>query len=183
MLNVYKISTNNPIYGPGKRTVIWFKGCSIRCKNCINPELWNRSDDCNKTIEELVPLISNDGVTFLGGEPLEQEDIEKLIDVLAVQNKSIILFTGYSIKNYDERMKRITSKCDVVISEPYINELKDDSLYLRGSSNQIITFYSNKYSKSDFDKDNAMAITISSSEVVTYGRNKNLIKELLNINI
>lgn len=183
MLNVYKISKNNSIYGPGKRTVIWFKGCSIRCKGCINPELWNRSDDCNMSIDDLLLLIQNDGVTLLGGEPLDQDDLEHLIDKLIEQKKSIILFTGYSKIDFDERKRRISSKCDVVISGPYIEDLKDDSLYLRGSTNQQVTFYSSRYNEKHFDKCNIMEINIKSNEIISYGRNKNIIKELLNIDL
>lgn len=181
MLNIYRIENNNPIYGPGKRTVIWFRGCSIRCKNCINPELWNRESNSNKSIEEVLSKITDDGVTFLGGEPLDQEDIESLIDELKKLNKTIILFTGYSKLSYDQRKKRITDKCDVVISEPFINELKDDSLYLKGSTNQIITINSNIYKESDFNKDNIMEIEISDNILKSYGRNKNLINDLLGL--
>ena len=181
MLNIYRNENNNPIYGPGKRTVIWFRGCSIRCKNCINPELWNRDSNSNKSIEEVVSKISDDGVTLLGGEPLDQEDIELLIDELKSLNKTIILFTGYSKYSYDDRKKRITDKCDVVISEPFINELKDDSLYLRGSTNQIVTINSNIYKESDFNKDNVMEIEISNNNLKSYGRNKNLINDLLDL--
>ena len=181
MLNIYRIENNNPIYGPGKRTVIWFRGCSIRCKNCINPELWDRDSNSNKSIEEVISKISDDGVTLLGGEPLNQEDIELLIDELKSLNKTIILFTGYSKYSYDDRKKRITDKCDVVISEPFINELKDDSLYLRGSSNQIVTFNSNVYNEDDFNKNNIMEIEISNNNLKSYGRNKNLINDLLGL--
>lgn len=181
MLNIYRIENDNPIYGPGKRTVIWFRGCSIRCKSCINPELWNRDSNSNKSIEEVISKISDDGVTLLGGEPLDQEDIELLIDELKSLNKTIILFTGYSKRSYDDRKKRITNKCDVVISEPFINELKDDSLYLRGSTNQIVTINSNIYKESDFNKDNVMEIEISNNNLKSYGRNKNLINVLLDL--
>ena len=182
MLNIYKIENNNPIYGPGKRTVIWFRGCSIRCKNCINPELWNRDSNSNKSIDEVLSLITDDGVTFLGGEPLEQEDIEELIDRLKELDKTIILFTGYSKNKYDERKIRITNKCDVVISEPFIEELKDDSLYLRGSSNQIISFNSNMYNIDDFNKANILEIEITNDNLKSFGRNKKLIEEILDLN-
>ena len=182
MLNIYRIENNNPIYGPGKRTVIWFRGCSIRCKNCINPELWNRDSNSNKSIEEVISKISDDGVTLLGGEPLDQEDIELLIDELKSLNKTIILFTGYSKRSYDDRKKRITNKCDVVISEPFINELKDDTLYLRGSTNQIITINSNVYNMDDFNKDNIMEIEILNNNLKSFGRNKKIIEEILDLN-
>ena len=41
MLRIYKIAHDSKIYGPGNRDVVWFKGCSLHCKNCINPELWS----------------------------------------------------------------------------------------------------------------------------------------------
>ena len=182
MLNIYRIENNNPIYGPGKRTVIWFRGCSIRCKNCINPELWNREESAYKSVDEVLNLITDDGVTLLGGEPLDQEDLEELIDKIKIQNKSIILFTGYSIKNYDDNKKRITSKCDVVISEPYIQEFKNDTLYLRGSNNQIITIYSNVYNMNDFNKNNIMEIEISNNTLKSFGRNKRIIEDILDLN-
>ncbi len=181
MLNVYKIAYDSKIYGPNKRTVIWFRGCSIRCKNCINPELWERDSSVNKSVEEVLSLIKNNDVTILGGEPLDQEDLELLIDKLIDQKKSIILFTGYSKNEYDERKKRIVAKCDVVISEPYVEDLKDDSLYLRGSTNQQFTFYSSRYNEKNFEKCNFMEININDNKITSHGRNKNIINELLNI--
>lgn len=181
MLYVYKIVSGLSIYGPGRRTGIWFSGCSIHCKGCINPELWQRELKCAKTIEDVLNCVKDDDVTILGGEPLDQEDLELLIDALKQRKKSIILFTGYSISNYDERIKRIASKCDVVISEPFIDELKDDSLYLRGSLNQIITFNTKKYSESDFVKNNSFEINVDKSGIYSFGRNKQLVKELLEI--
>lgn len=181
MLFVHKIENDLNIYGPGKRTVIWFSGCSIHCKGCINPELWKRDVKCAKSVDEVLSLIKNDGVTLLGGEPLDQEDLEILVNKLKLQNKSIIMFTGYSLNNFDDKQKRISSKCDVVISEPYIEALRDDTLYLRGSLNQIMSFNSKRYSVKDFMKKNSFEIDIDKSSVKSFGRNKNLIKELLGL--
>ena len=82
MLNVYKIVNNSVIYGPNKRSVIWFRGCSIRCKDCINKELWNRNLDSNQSVSYVLNQLENDDITILGGEPLDQEDIEIFIDEL-----------------------------------------------------------------------------------------------------
>lgn len=181
MLNVYKIVNNSVIYGPNKRSVIWFRGCSIRCKDCINKELWNRNLDSNQSVSYVLNQLENDDITILGGEPLDQEDIEIFIDELKKQNKGIILFTGYSINNYDERKRRITSKCDIVISEPFIKDFQDDSLYLRGSTNQIITINSNRYPSFNIETNNSFEVDIHDSSIQSMGRNKNIIYDLLDI--
>ena len=181
MLYVYKIVSDLTIYGPGKRTVIWFSGCSIHCKGCINKELWKRDLNLGMTIDQIVPLVQNDGVTLLGGEPLDQEELGQFVDKLKRMGKSIILFTGYSLNDIDSYRNSIVSKCDVVISEPYIESLKDDSLYLRGSLNQIITFNTSRYTEKDFLKENSFEISINNDGVESYGRNKKIIDELLNI--
>ncbi len=181
MLNVYKIVNNSVIYGPNKRSVIWFRGCSIRCKDCINKELWNRNPYSNQSISKVLSQIKNDDITFLGGEPLDQEDIELLIDELKKQNKGIILFTGYSINDYDERKKRITLMCDVVISEPFIKKLQDDKLYLRGSTNQIITINTDRYSLLDINSNNSFEIDINDLTVQSMGRSKKFIDDLLEL--
>lgn len=182
MLNVHAVAVDNSIYGPGKRTVIWFRGCSIRCKNCINPELWKRDTKCDISINDLMCKIKNNEVTLLGGEPLDQEDLEQFIDALKENNIGIILFTGYSTKDYDERKKRITEKCDVVISEPFIQELKDDSLYLRGSLNQIIAVNSNRYENYNFSKSSSFEMDINNNHITSFGRDKNIINEILELN-
>ena len=178
--NVYKIDNHNPIYGPYNRTVIWFAGCSLHCKGCINPELWVRKDEYYLSLEELLAMIKEDHVTLLGGEPLEQENLEFLVDALKSKDIGIILFTGYSLKELDGRKSSICDKCDVVISERFDISLKDDNLYLRGSTNQIISFNSNRYDKNDFDKPNQKLIKIS-KDVSSYGRDKGLINELLEL--
>ena len=72
--------------GPGNRAVIWTKGCSKECKNCSNPELWHIGKAAkSRSVKELFQIILNisrenriDGITFTGGDPIEQFD--ELID-------------------------------------------------------------------------------------------------------
>ena len=95
--------------GPGIRTTVFFKGCSLHCRWCHNPESQS-FDEVKMTVkqklgdrvfeeshvvgyevsvEQLVKEIAKDyvffeesggGVTFSGGEPLMQEDF--LLEVL-----------------------------------------------------------------------------------------------------
>ena len=79
MLQIFKIAHGSKIYGPGDRDVIWFKGCTLRCKNCINPELWSSEGAEQMDVDSLVSQIKSKDITFLGGEPLQQTDILPLI--------------------------------------------------------------------------------------------------------
>ena len=77
--SINSIETFGLVDGPGIRNVVFLNGCSLRCKFCHNPEMWNKG----KTIitpQELVDKVvryktyfkDNGGVTFSGGEPLLQ---------------------------------------------------------------------------------------------------------------
>ncbi|MFX3617366.1 MAG: glycyl-radical enzyme activating protein [Sporolactobacillus sp.] len=92
IFNIQKFSIND---GPGIRTVVFFKGCPLRCAWCANPESQRacpetmRQANSNeqtrvgeyKTISEVMAVILQDrdfyeesggGVTFSGGEVLNQ---------------------------------------------------------------------------------------------------------------
>ena len=79
--------------GPGMRTVIFFRGCPLRCLWCHNPESWDLETDPSRqrceclseaidlSVQELTDYCLKDlpfyistggGVTFSGGEPLVQ---------------------------------------------------------------------------------------------------------------
>ena len=181
MLYVYKIAHDSKIYGPKIRDVIWFKGCNLHCKNCINPELWSRNDSNEMDIEMVTRSLKSKHVTFLGGEPLQQEDILVLVKKLKEKNIGIILFTGYEKDELTGDKKEAANLCDVVIYGRYIDELKDDSLYLRGSLNQEIVFNTKRYNPKDFVKPNSYELSMG-KEMELHGRNKELINELLELN-
>lgn len=82
ILNIQKFSLND---GPGIRTVVFFKGCPLRCRWCSNPESQSPETTSNygkkMTIDEILEICrqdlafyneSNGGVTLSGGEVLSQ---------------------------------------------------------------------------------------------------------------
>ena len=180
MLDVYRIAHNSKIYGPYSRDVIWFKGCTLHCKNCINPELWSSNNPNLLSINSIINQLQSKHITLLGGEPLQQKDIFLFIKELKNNNIGIILFTGYEQNELSGNKKKAAALCDVVIYGRYIDKLKDDSLYLRGSTNQEIVFNTSLYMKNDFHKANTYELNIN-KELELHGRTKNLINELLDL--
>lgn len=122
------IETFGLVDGPGIRTVIFLNGCNLRCKYCHNPEMWLKRD-LNYTSEEIVkkvlrskPYFKNSGgVTFSGGEPLQQ--IEFLIEtckMLKEENIHVAIDTaGVGFGSYKELLKYIDL---VILDIKHINE-------------------------------------------------------------
>lgn len=75
--------------GPGVRYVLFFSGCSLRCKYCHNPDTWKLRDGQLTRVTDVIHDIrqyqsylrfSGGGVTVTGGEPLMQPQF--LIELL-----------------------------------------------------------------------------------------------------
>ncbi|MCL2065099.1 MAG: radical SAM protein [Candidatus Cloacimonetes bacterium] len=152
---LYPITT----LGPGERLVVWTIGCSKQCQNCANPELWGKNLSKNIEVKKLAGLIKQainnktiDGITFTGGDPLEQADeMSKLLPLLKEFTEDILVYTGYSfddIKKTDE-WEHLEQFVSVLIDGPYIDELNDNKCVLRGSTNQNI-IYLNKNIKNKY---------------------------------
>ena len=68
--------------GPGIRTVVFFRGCALRCLFCHNPESWSREGEETEASELMRRILrfrpyferSGGGVTASGGEPLLQPE-------------------------------------------------------------------------------------------------------------
>ncbi|MCT4634465.1 MAG: pyruvate formate-lyase-activating protein [Firmicutes bacterium] len=67
--------------GPGIRSVVFLKGCPLRCSYCHNPDTWVETDGDKISSDELLNKVkrfahyhksSGGGVTVSGGEPLLQ---------------------------------------------------------------------------------------------------------------
>lgn len=156
--------------GEGVGVALFVQGCHFHCFNCFNPETWDFNGGKEWTEEvknkflELVnrPYIKR--ISILGGEPLAEENLDGVLDLvniirLSSQQKSIWLYTGYTWESiieyktpfdnvmtahnsdilYDYYMwkrKNIISECDVMIDGQYIASQRDITLPYRGSKNQ-----------------------------------------------
>src|ERR1700690_609069 len=91
--------------GPGLRAVVYFQGCSLHCANCWNPATHKFRGvevpvlEVVQRFEEARRFRSLEGVTFSGGEPMQQA--EALLELMREIRKvapaaSFGMFTGYA---------------------------------------------------------------------------------------
>lgn len=138
--------------GVGIRTSVFVSGCSNKCKGCFNQELWDKNygqEFTDETIKEILDSIDKpyiDGLSILGGDPLEYYNLE-MVDKLIVEfrkrfgfNKSIWMWTGYLLEDIinDGRRWEVVRKLDYLVDGPFIQKKKNLKLKYRGSENQRI---------------------------------------------
>lgn len=145
---------NDITAAPGLCVTFFTQGCPHRCKGCHNPETWRYEGGNEFTDDVMYDLL--EGLTaqritrnlcIMGGEPLCPENVD-LVDMIIqkVKEKSpqskIYIWTGYLYEELaaseDPVLKRILATADTLIDGPYIEELRDVTLQMRGSSNQRI---------------------------------------------
>lgn len=137
------------LYGPGKRLLIYLKGCTIHCKGCINPHLWSFEGGTLVSADEVLEICIKEnleGLTIHGGEPLDQaEELEKVVDLVKLNNLTVILFTGYLNKELNNIQKRIWKKSDLVVAGRFVLEKRNVNLQFRGSTNQRVYSHNGPY--------------------------------------
>ena len=168
-MNYHTITYPDQNNGDGLRVVLWLSGCSHHCYNCQNPQTWDVNsgipfDESAK--QEIFNELSKDyisGITFSGGDPLHENninDVLKLVQEIRISfpEKTIWLYTGFEwnslmskicqptfqdkdfehIIEIHKKRKEIISLCNIVIDGEYIDEQRDITLKWRGSSNQRV---------------------------------------------
>ena len=150
-MNYGNIKTNDIANGTGVRVSLFVSGCRNNCKGCFNKEAQNFkygeefTDDTLKYLLQELDKPEIEGLTILGGEPLDSLNQPSVYDITyAVKkflpNKNIWLYTGYEFPMIPltEFTYPILENIDVLVDGPFIEEKKDPSLAFRGSSNQLI---------------------------------------------
>ncbi len=129
--------------GPGFRTSIYCAGCPNACPGCHNPQSWDIRHGTMTSTEELMEEIMSDpfaNVTFSGGDPMFQaEGFAELARAIREQSdKTIWCFTGYKFENLLKNPKQLEllQLIDVLVDGPFVQSLRDEDLFFRGSSNQ-----------------------------------------------
>lgn len=147
-MNYLHIDYEDMKNGEGLRTVLWVAGCQHHCKGCQNEWTWEPNQGWGFTDETLKEILLSlapphiDGITFSGGDPLHPANrdtvfrIAKTIRELLPQ-KTIWLYTGYTVNALPNR-EELLSCVDVIVTEPFILELRDVNFPWAGSINQRI---------------------------------------------
>jgi len=140
-----------PIFEPYNKPTyeIYVSGCYRGCKGCHNYYLRDfnygeKLDIANMVNNMLERELLFDIVSFLGGEPLDQ-DKEELVSLIKeikdkLPNKKLWLFTGYDKKEVD---KELFKYFDVIKVGCYIEELQQDGF--PASSNQKVLIKGEDY--------------------------------------
>ena len=153
------ITKADVVNGNGVRVVLWVSGCSLHCKNCHNPETWDKEagqpfdKQAKAELFEALDKSYIEGITFSGGHPLEVYNLREVVSLMQeikkrLPEKTIWLYTGFTWEMLMENIKANTdlselykvvmSLCDVIIDGPYKDDLRDITLAWRGSTNQRV---------------------------------------------
>ncbi len=144
--------------GEGIRTVLFVSGCTHRCRGCFQPETWDFSygkpytEETERYILDSLAPDYIEGLTVLGGEPMEPENQETVLSLIRkvkerFPEKNVWIYTGYTLEQLTGEQgsraatvtaKEILSIADVLVDGEFIEEEKDPSLDFRGSRNQRI---------------------------------------------
>ena len=129
---------------------VYTYGCIFHCKNCFNSELWDLdrgeiwTDDTTDYLISLVKSSNISRVSFLGGEPLLDRNIDELKRILKRLREEfpkiqIWVYSGYTYEQIKDRnLNDLLSYIDILVDGRYVDELRDYTLKFRGSSNQRV---------------------------------------------
>ena len=157
-MNYSAIKYNDIANGTGVRTVLFVSGCTHHCRGCFQPETWDFKAGkpfTERTIRDILTSLEHDyieGLTLLGGEPMEPDNQRSLLVLLRkvkekFPKKNIWCYTGYTYESdlldpkspvHTEATDEFLSYVDILVDGEFIEEEKDLTLEFRGSRNQRI---------------------------------------------
>ena len=143
--------------GEGVRVSVFVSGCRHHCKGCFNQIAWDfkyGKEFNDQTIDEIIKDMDHDyieGLSLLGGEPLEpenQEGLAKLVERVKEKypNKNIWCYTGFDFEKdvmgkmckESQMAQKLVSNLDVIVDGKFEETQMDKTLRFRGSRNQRI---------------------------------------------
>jgi anaerobic ribonucleoside-triphosphate reductase activating protein len=134
-LRVARVLHGTTAEGPGLRTAVWFQGCSIQCKGCINPHLFNPRGGTDSSVTEIVHQAVRagvEGLTLIGGEPFDQPDAgAALAGAAQDRGLGIMAFSGYEY--------------ELLVDGPYQARYAETRRALVGSTNQRFIHLTDRY--------------------------------------
>lgn len=144
-MNYCGIKKTDIANGPGVRVSLFVSGCRNHCPGCFQPETWDFDYGAPFTEEiedEILTALRPSwiqGLSILGGDPMEPENQEALVAFLKrvkteLPEKDIWIYTGYLLEKISN--SPLLQYTDVLVDGPFMEVEKDISLAFRGSRNQ-----------------------------------------------
>ena len=146
-MNYGAIKKNDIANGFGVRVSLFVSGCRNCCEGCFQPETWDfgyGQPFVKETEDEIMEALRPywiQGLSILGGEPMEPENQDVLLPFIKrvkqeYPNKDVWLYSGYSFEELQD--SEILQLIDVLVDGRFVKKLRDPSLAFRGSRNQRI---------------------------------------------
>lgn len=146
-LAVDEIQRDSIVDGEGIRSVIWTQGCIHNCPGCHNPETHSFQKgiliDVDLVKEKISQLEGQDGITFSGGDPMEQakacSELAKYCQELGL---NVWCYTGYTWEELIQKAEFFTDigeflkHIDVLVDGKFVLAQKSYDVIFRGSKNQ-----------------------------------------------
>lgn len=156
-MKIHKIILKTKAEGPGLRACIWVQGCSHACPGCFATHLWDSNAGTEISVDEVIaklnPILSElDGITFLGGEPMDQADeLWPIAKYVKEHDKNVLTFTGYIyeelLKSGQDGILKLLGYTDLLADGPFVESKLSYDRPLLGSSNQRFLFLTDGISK------------------------------------
>lgn len=143
------IAYESLVNGPGIRRVLFSQGCIHKCPGCFNPDTHDFEGGKDYDMDELIKDIMENpllrGVTFSGGDPIEQADkFAYIAKNVKASGKNIWCYTGYTFEyilahRYERKgWNELLQYIDVLVDGRFEEDKADSDIRFRGSSNQRI---------------------------------------------
>jgi len=171
---IHGFIAHSRVNGPGVRAVVYFQGCNLGCAGCWNPAthafsgLSHEAQDVAERVADAHQTQFIEGVTFSGGEPMQQAlDLLGLIRLLkrARPEISIGMYSGYTQRELDggrfwtgygiaqEAKHRvwedIKQHLDFAVLGRFV-AARPSKLPLRTSANQVLRLFGDRYREEHF---------------------------------
>ena len=143
--------------GDGVRVSLFVSGCTHHCKGCFNKETWDFNYGepfTEKEIEKIIDYLSPgyvQGLSLLGGEPMEPQNQEALLPLLRqvherYPEKNVWCYSGYLFDEdilgrmckESETTRELIGYIDILVDGEFVEERKNLKINFRGSDNQRI---------------------------------------------
>ena len=171
---IHGFVAHSRVNGPGMRAVVYFQGCNLGCDGCWNPAthaFTGLSHEAKDVVEQVAAAHQTqfvEGVTFSGGEPMQQAlDLLEVIRLLKRTRPeiSIGMYSGYTERELDsgafwtrngiaqEARRRvwadIKQELDFAVLGRFV-AARPSKFPMRTSANQVLRLFSDRYREEHF---------------------------------